>query len=154
MVIIYATNSGSTYLVSKRLESLLKKKHTVRVVEAKNAIINDIANADLVIFGSPSWNFDGREGLPHQAMLACMERVKAYQFNGKACAIFGSGDTSYTYFCGAVDHLEHFVHEQGGTLLIPSLRIDGYYFDEKKAIAQVEEWAKNFLAIKRGIETE
>ncbi len=153
VVIIFATNSGSTYLVSKRLEKLLTKKHSVRVVEVKNVIINDVANADLVIFGSPSWDFEGREGMPHQMMLACMERVRPYKFNGKAVAVFGCGDTSYTYFCGAVDQLEKFVHEQGGTLVIPSLRIDGYHFDEKRAITQVEDWAMHLLKIKRSVET-
>lgn len=140
ITIIYATNSGSTYLVSKKIESLLKKKHQISVVEAKNASIKNIDNADLVLFGSPSWDFDGHEGYPHRAMLTLMEQLRAHPFNGKQCAVFGCGDTSYTNFCGAVDHLEEFVKQQNGKLVIESLRIDGYYFDEKNNLAKVEKW--------------
>jgi flavodoxin len=66
----------------------------------------------------------------------------------KPFAIFGLGDSSYKFYNGAVDHLEEFVKNIGGTLPVPSLKIDKYYSDmdgnNAKITAWVEELKKKF----------
>ncbi|MRH41100.1 hypothetical protein GH741_00240 [Aquibacillus halophilus] len=38
--------------------------------------------------------------------------------------MFGCGDQSYEYFCGALDHLEDLIEQSGASLPLPSLKID------------------------------
>lgn len=145
IVIIYATNSGSTYFVSKLLEETLRVKHEVSVITAKNATAELMRSADMVIFGSPSWNYGKLEGYPHEAMRLLLERLKDEKFKRQRFAVFGCGDSSYTYFCGAVDHMERFIKEHGGKLVCPSLRIDGFYFSEVENTGRVVDWAKRLV---------
>lgn len=145
ILIIYATNSGSTYVVSQVLEQQLRTKHAVTMQRVETTAPDDVAKADVILLGSPSWNYEGKEGSPHLAFVPFMNQMRSAQLAGKRFAVFGCGDTSYTYFCGAVDHLEKFAKSVNGTLLCPSLRIDGYFFDERANQARVEAWASIIL---------
>ena len=53
-------------------------------------------------------------------------------------AVFGCGDSSYEYFCGAVDAIQEKVEEIGGVLIADALKIDGDPMDAKDEII---EWA-------------
>ncbi len=145
ILIVYASNSGSTFQVAEQLESMLSKKHTVVVQKARESAPDDLDSYDLILLGTPSWWVNFNEGSPHESVLlfmqACMNK-KSVQHN---FALFGCGDRSYTHFCGAVDELESFVKKVGGTLVVPSLKIDSYYFEQKTAREQVEQWGKILL---------
>lgn len=54
--------------------------------------------------------------------------------------MFGLGERSYTYFCGAVTHLEAFIKRAKGTLIMPSLKVDGFYM-RPEAGETVTKWA-------------
>ncbi len=58
--------------------------------------------------------------------------------DGRAFALFGCGDSSYTYFCGAIDVLEDRVQKLGGNLVFDSLRIDGEPEEE-----EIREWTQD-----------
>ena len=58
--------------------------------------------------------------------------------NGRKVALFGCGDTSYEYFCGAVDKLEELMIKLGANVVNMSLRIDGDPDDYSK---DIDEWA-------------
>ena len=58
--------------------------------------------------------------------------------NGRKVAVFGCGDSSYEYFCGAVDAIQEKVEEIGGTLITDALKIDG---DLSEAKDEILEWA-------------
>lgn len=143
ILLIYATNSGGTFLSSGIISEVLKKhQHTVTVKNVRDAKPDDIANYDLIILGSPSWDYQGKEGQPHQDYLPFMEKAQGKSFPDKPFAIFGLGDSSFAYFTGAVDHLENFVKTIGGKLVIDSLRIDGFYFDQDKNSQIITDWAE------------
>lgn len=126
-------------------DELTKAGHTVTVKEARSATPEDFTAPQVVLLGSPSWDFDGNEGFPHEDIIALTDKMKTTDV-AKPFAIFGLGDSSYKFFCGAVDHLEKFVNERKGTLLTPSLRIDKYYSDmdgnNTKIMAWLEELKK------------
>lgn len=151
IVIIYASNSGSNYQVSGIVATALKKKHAVTVLRARDTKIEHLTNADLVILGSPSWLYLGQEGMPPEAMSECMARLSSAKFTGKPFAIFGCGESAYTNFCGAVGHLEEFVAQINGYLICPSLKIDGYFFDEIKNSATAKVWAECLLLALKNI---
>ena len=147
ILLIYATNSGSTYSVAKIIQNLLEKKgHQVVTKKVVETHPDELHPYNLVILGSPSWDYDGKEGMPHETMVEFMKKTTGYNYNGKLFTIFGCGDKAYTYFCGAVDHLENFVKENNGNQIVESLKIDGFFFNEEKNSKKVEDWAKHLIS--------
>lgn len=146
VLIIYATNSGSTFLVSEIIaKEFIASKHSVVIKLAAEVTPSDLTASEVVLWGSPSWDYKGEEGCPHHQIIALMERWKAENFTGWPMAIFGCGDSSYTYFCGAVDHLEKFITERGSVLICPSLRIDGFYFTQAANCGLAHLWAEQLI---------
>jgi flavodoxin I len=146
-LISYATYSGSTQAASQIVTdelSLLGISPTVKM--AAETTEEDIAGNDLIIFASPSWDANGLEGQPHEDFLAMHERFSGKAFEGKQFAVLGLGDSSYTHFCGAVDHLEEYIKEWHGKLAVPSLKIDGFYYKPENP-DKVKEWAKSLSTI-------
>ena len=98
------------------------------------------------IFASPSWNYKGAEGELPTSFKEFVQNYSGGSLKGKKCAVFGLGDSTYLYFCGAVERLERFVKDNGGILLSPSLRIDSYYRDETLHNNLLESWTEKILA--------
>lgn len=143
VLIVFATNSGGTQLASDLIkETFVKNNHEARVIEIRETNIDEFVNYDLIVLASPSWDYEGLEGQPHPDYRAFMETAKGKKFAGKRFAIVGLGDSSYTYFCGAVDHLENFIKELGGVLVEPSIRIDGFYLDQTGNSQKLTDWTK------------
>lgn len=141
IVLVYATNSGGTAQAAQMIADALKGKgHAVTIKEAKDASPDDLSAVQCIILGSPSWDYNGMEGQPLPEMADFIDRCKDIQLEGKPCAVFGLGDSSYTYFCGAVIHLEAFIKRTKGNLVMPSLKIDGFYTKPETA-ETIEKWA-------------
>jgi len=60
--------------------------------------------------------------------------------SGGRLAVFGCGDMSYTYFCGAVDAIEERLKKLGASLVSESLRIDG-----EPEETEVSEWIEDVI---------
>ena len=147
ILLVYATNSGGTAQAAQMIADIVTSKgHSVIVREAKDASPDDLTAAPFIILGSPSWDYNGMEGQPLPEMADFINRCKDIQLEGKPCAVFGLGDSSYTYFCGAVTYLEAFVKRAKGTLTVPSLKVDGFYM-RPEAQEHITTWA-NELAEK------
>ena len=146
ILVVYATNSGGTQLASDLVnEALSKKNHEVMVKEVRETKADEFAGFDLVILASPSWDYEGLEGQPHPDFRQFIDDSKGKTFSGKKFAVLGLGDSSYTYFCGAVTHLEQFVKETGGNLAVPSLKIDGFYLDQAGNSEKIQTWADSLV---------
>lgn len=142
ILLVFATNSGGTAQATQMIaDTLTGRGHVVIVKEAKNAEPADITAAPFVLLGSPSWDYNGMEGQPLPEMAEFIDRCKDIQLEGKPFAVFGPGDSSYTYFCGAVTYLEAFVKRAKGTLVLPSLKVDGFYM-KSDAGEQITKWAE------------
>ncbi|MEK7543518.1 MAG: flavodoxin family protein [Patescibacteria group bacterium] len=142
ILLIYATNSGSTAEAANIIADVLTGKgHAVSVKNATTVTPEDVLAAPFFILGSPSWNHDDLEGQPLPEMEEFIARCKDIKLNGKPCAVFGLGDSSYTYFCGAVTYLEAFIKRAKGTLIVPSLKVDGFYM-KPGASENITKWAK------------
>ncbi|MDO3662458.1 flavodoxin [Bacillus sp. C28GYM-DRY-1] len=122
ILLVYATMSGNT----EAMADLIEKGLQVAEVEADRFEAMDIDNAqlfndyDYIIIGSYTW---GDGDLPDE-FLDLAEDMDEIDFSGKTCAVFGSGDTAYEFFCGAVDTLEAKIKERGGEIVLPSVKIE------------------------------
>lgn len=141
ILITYATYSTGTESAVRVLESVLTPTHTVTVKQILSSSLEEMKAADLTVLASPSWDLEGKEGQPHEDYLLFMRQSEGKTTPGKKFAILGLGDSTYTYFCGAVTHLEEFVKKLGGTLTTPSLKIDGYFFNQAANDEKIKEWA-------------
>lgn len=142
VLLAYATNSGGTYLAAERIEKILERVASVQMQKANDTEAAHLKDYDLIIFGTPSWSVEGHEGYPHETMLRLIRGLNPETMSGKQFALFGCGDTSYTYFCGAVDFLEKWLTDNSLQPVVPSLRIDGYFFDLIHNERLVDEWAR------------
>jgi len=146
VLLAYATNSSGTLVASQTIVNNLKEnENEVTHRDIRSVKPETLNTFDLIIFGSPSWNYNKMEGQPHEFFTQFMEKMKDKTCEGKQFAIFGLGDSAYMYFCGAVDYLEAFVKKLDGTLLVPSLRIDGFYFNQPKNEEKLREWTKEIV---------
>ena len=148
ILLLYATNSGGTQQASQMVASLLQEKgHTVSMKNPKESKTDEIAGADLIIFASPSWDYQDKEGQPHEDFFPFLESLKGKTFENKPFAILGLGDSSYAHFCGAVDEFEKVVQNLKGKLVVPSLKIDGYYLRMDENNQTVRDWGSKLIAV-------
>ncbi len=146
ILLVYATNSGTTMMTAQAVaDRLTQKGHTVTMKEVKLTTPADIQAAEMVILGSPSWDFDGKEGMPHEDYMPLIEKLKTQTYEGKPFTIFGLGDSSYRVYCGAVDQLEELVTTMKGKLLVPSLKIDNFFADQPKHMEAIAAWTDSLI---------
>lgn len=143
ILVTYMSNAGGTYLMARTIRDVLKKKHTVTLKKATEVDAHDVPLYDALVIGSPSWKVEGKEGQPHEAILELLEDLRREKGVQKLkTATFGSGDSSYTYFCGAVDIMSDKLKKIGTTNAHSPLKVDELYFHLDKNLDDVERWAK------------
>lgn len=143
ITLIYATYSNSTFLASELLsKELTANGHTVALHTAAEATLELLQQSEVLIFASPSWDYNGEQGMPHEDFTALQARLSDAALNNKLVAVMALGDSSFTYFCGAADHLSTWLAEKGGKEVIAPLKIDQYYANEQAAQQQIADWSK------------
>jgi flavodoxin I len=142
ILIAYGTNSNGTLFAAQMVSSVLQSQgHTVDLQEVRNTQVNSLKDYDLIIFGTNTWFYNKAQGQPHIWFFPFEEEFRKESQSNKKFAIFALGDSSYIEFCHSADYLEKMVKDMEGNLVTNSLRIDGYYFDEKKNNLLLENWA-------------
>lgn len=148
ILILYATYSSGTEIACQTIEGILKQhNHTITRKMVKETPLDELTRYDLIILGSPSWDYEGDEGQPHQDFINFITTNSPHTLPSKKFAVIGLGDSTYAHFCGAVDHLENFVKQVKGELLLPSLRVDGFYFNQEKNLEQIKQWAQEIASM-------
>lgn len=122
--IIVGSTTGNTETVGNTIAGLLTDKgHTV-----ENCDVASIAPADLpqdfdaVLFGCSTWGEDEIE--LQDDFQDFYDNMDSANLSGKKVAVFGCGDSSYTYFCGAVDAIEEKSKELGAVIIADGLKLD------------------------------
>lgn len=149
-LIVYATNSGGTKEVAELIEKDCRAAgHAVVVKSAEYTEPADLQGYDCVLLGSCTWEHFVQkkhfEGGLQEHMAALRDKLKGADLSGKKFALFGLGDSSYTNFCSAANHLEALVKQTHGTQVAATLRVDGYFYDLPKNRALIRDWTKQFL---------
>ncbi|SET37142.1 flavodoxin [Paenibacillus sp. NFR01] len=121
VLVAYASLTGNTEEMAELIaegvrdagsEAVLKSVTDLSAVE-----INDYEG---VLLGAYTWG-DGE--LPDE-FLDFYEELDEVDLNARKAAAFGSGDTGYAIYCGAVDLIEEKLKERGALLLQESLKIE------------------------------
>ncbi len=121
VLIVYATLSGHTEELSEMIKERLEKAGLeISVEEAYEAEARQFQEYDLIILGSYTWG----DGDVPDDMMDLYNEIEETDLSGISFAVFGSGDTGYEHFAGAVDHLEEAVRRKGGILTADSMKAD------------------------------
>ncbi|MDQ0860395.1 flavodoxin [Bacillus sp. V2I10] len=119
--IIYASMSGNTEAIADLIEKGLKETGAeAEKFEAMDIDGSAFSEYDHLLIGAYTW---GDGDLPDE-MLDLYDEMDDYDFSDKTIALFGSGDTAYDIFCGAVDLLAEKIQQNNGSLAIESLKIE------------------------------
>ncbi len=140
-LIVYGSTTGNTEFTAETIEgSLSDSGYNVTVLNAANttpSVLND--EYDLYLLGSSTWGDDDIEF--QEDFAPFFDDMGAdISLEGKKFAIFGCGDSTYEYFCGAVDALEERVQKMGAKLICDGLRIDGDPEED-----EIKEWAQDII---------
>lgn len=121
VIIVYSSLTGNTEEMSEVIEKGVQEAG-VEVVrkDAYDAKAEELLEYDGIILGAYTWG-DGE--LPDE-FLDFYEDMCELSLNGKKAAVFGSGDTSYAQYCGAVDLLENKLKELGAEIVHESLKFE------------------------------
>ncbi len=143
-LIIYGSTTGNTEAVAHQIgEVMTGKGVSVTVKNVTDAKISELGNGyDLTLLGASTWGDDEIEF--QEDFEPFFEEMDSANLKEKKVALFGCGDSSYEYFCGAVDELEEKMEKLEANVVHISLRIDGDPDDvESEIIAWAEEVAAN-----------
>lgn len=144
--ILWATYSGGTEIAGQTVSEILKSSgHTVTVQGPADFLPDTIKKYDCIVLCTPTWDYQGKEGQPHEDFISFVQKAKGKIWTDKPFAILGLGDSSYTHFCGSVGVLEEFVIQSKGKIIIPSLKIDGFFFSQDKHLESIRLWSGNLL---------
>ncbi len=141
-LIVYGSTTGNTEFVASHIEKKLADTgYEVTNNSAENVTAAGLCDPyDLILFGCSTW---GDEEIELQDdFIPLFDEFDSINASGKKTGVFGCGDSSYQYFCGAVDSIEEKLGALGAEVL-DTLKIDGEPQSEKDAI---DEFVKSVLA--------
>ncbi len=138
--IVYGSETGNTESIAEMVRDELKAKgHEVDCQSAGSVKAENLAEGyDCVLMGASAWGIDSLEMQGDFDELA--EDFDKMGLEGKKCAAFASGDTSYEFYCGAVDFIEDKCKEVNATVIVEGLKLEGDAGDNKSDIAS---WAED-----------
>jgi flavodoxin short chain len=140
-IIVYGTTTGNTLVMAEEIEGIFKEQNAdVKLAEVTDVQPGDLADYDLIILGCPTWG----EGELQDDFISFEKEMNKIDLKGKQAACFGPGDSSYVFFCEAVDILEARLESCGAKIIIEGLKIDG---DVDEHMDATREWTEKILAI-------
>lgn len=137
-LIIFGSTTGNTEAVAESIaETLASKGLEVDLKNVSDADVDELRdNTDLVILGASTWGHDEIEF--QEDFEPFYDQMNGVKMPGGRVALFGCGDSSYEYFCGAVDLLEERVEDMGAEQIVEALRIDG-----DPDMNEIENWTNS-----------
>ena len=140
-IIIYGSTTGNTEFTAETIEeSLSGASYAVKTLNVSDTDVDILGETyDLYVLGCSTWGHDEIE-LQEDFEPFFEDMNGNLSLDGKKFAVFGCGDSSYEYFCGAVDVIEERIQKLGGSVVCNSLRIDG-----EPEETEISEWAQDVV---------
>jgi flavodoxin I len=139
-LIVYASMSGNTEEIANLIgEGIQEAGANVRILDILESDVIEILNYKGVLLGAYTWG-DGE--LPDE-FLDFYDEMNVLNLQGKIAAAFGSCDSSYEHFGGAVDILTNKLKALGADVVLDGLKIEQTPtdIDREKCI----EFGKSFV---------
>lgn len=142
--VFYASMSGNTEAIADIISGELRdQNHDVDLEDFMSVqSAAELLNYDLTFIGLYTW---GDGDYPDEC-LDMIEEIEQLDLENHPFAIFGSGDTSYPEFCGALNHLQRLIEEQGGTVVGNPLRIE--FNPEPEDEEEIKKFVSEALMLK------
>lgn len=145
VLVAFGSLTGNTMSVAEWVTETLKDEgHSTEMMDCA-----DVSSPkglcgpyDLIVLGSPTYGDDPCE--VQEDFEPVLDALESTGVQGKRVAVFGCGDSTYTYFCGAVDMIVDRVKECGGNLIAEPLKIDDPHDDHED---EIRDWAKGVAAV-------
>ena len=143
VAIVYASATGNTKAAAEILQHIYREMQVPVVVYAiKDFPLSELSRYDVVIVGTYTW---GSGEIPKElrGLFTAFEELGKKKL---VTAVFGTGDSCYAEFCGAVDRFRDmlFVHtDLAATLKVELMPQDLDYPRFEKLAASIEaSWNK------------
>lgn len=143
--IVYASMTGNTEELAELIgEGIQQVGANVEIKDILEADVSEFENYDGILLGAYTWG-DGE--LPDE-FLDFYEEMAGLNLAGKVTAAFGSCDSAYEHFGGAVDILSERLLELGAEVSLKGLKIEHAPTDSEKdlCIQFGRQFGKKLLA--------
>lgn len=134
VLVAYASLTGNTEEIAELIVEGIRQAGGEAVLKSvTDCNADEIQSYEGVLLGAYTWG-DGE--LPDE-FLDFYEEMDDLDLSAYKSAVFGSGDTGYEIYCGAVNLIEEKLKERGAMILQESLKIEyGPSAPEKEACRQ------------------
>ena len=123
VLIVYGSTTGNTEALAEILGRL------IREAGHETTLLN--------LFGCSAWGDD--EIILQDDFDALFQQFDLINAKGHKVACFATGDSNFTYFCGAVDVIEAALERLGADVVVEGLKIDGQAQSDQP---EIQEWTK------------
>lgn len=138
-LIVFGSTTGNTATVARQIGHIFTQEGIdVRIQDVRTTKTEEVGRSfDITLLGASSrGNIDT---IAFQEDFAPFyEDIRKADIKNKKVALFGCGDSTREYFCGAVDLLQEKIGDLGGIVVNEPLRVDG---DPQAALATIIQWA-------------
>lgn len=119
IAIVYSSVTGNTAeLAGMLMECAQERWQNVRVFNPKEFCHQKISGFDVVLVGTYTW---GSGEIPHE-MRKVYRHFETEECKGTVTAVFGTGDSFFAEYCGAVDRFRDMLFQQ--TSLTAVLKVE------------------------------
>ncbi|WP_285767729.1 flavodoxin domain-containing protein [Peribacillus sp. SI8-4] len=120
IAIVYHSAGGNTKALAEAIAALLPTAELYRINEFE---LRTLPDYDALIVGTYTW---GNGELPAKSA-AFYEELEQLPITSLKTGVFGTGETNYNHFCGAVDHFRDMLFAK--SQLLVTLKVEQMYQD-------------------------
>ena len=133
ILLVFGTDTGNTEEVAEKIqEQFSESGQVVEIIDVTDCSADRISEADMCIFGIPTWDFGGIQADWEDFK----EELEAAELGGKKVALYGLGDQfGYgDFFIDAVGWLHEIIQPMGADVK-GYWPVEGYEFTESRALS-------------------
>lgn len=134
IAIVYHSGSGNTKALMEEIALRLPSADVFRVIDFDVA---RLASYDALLVGTYTW---GNGDMPNK-MKPFYEALKAMDISHLKTAVFGTGETGYKYYCGAVDTFRDMLYVHSN--LLATLKVEQRY--QSSDLSRIEKLCEIFV---------
>jgi len=123
ILMLYASQTGNTELMAEAMSAFLEHNKidvAMKTFDFDPIDVEDLKNYDAILIGTHTWD-DG--DLPYEVE-DFYEELEDVNIENKLFAVFGSCDSFYDTYGGAIDLMGERLEELGAAVVTPWLKVD------------------------------